>query len=486
MLALVLVPCSAAVQHSPSSSVTAVVQPVLDAMSVEFNMSFSFGFADSSGQVGLASGVENVWDGRRMTNATPIPLGSTTKPWTTIAVLQAAEQSLLSLDDPAQKFLDPIMLRLNGTTFKALWGDRVSQITIRDLIGMTSGLGDYDDEQIASWTVANAGEDLGPFELLHLANKTFVCEPKTCGYYSSIGYVLLGLVMTEVNSLVSWQDFDQLSIIPPSLRRHYRSTTFPKLGRCQQYPTLSHQFGGYPLHTKRPRSTVYQIFDLIDDSCLNGWTMGNMASTGADMASFFYDLFATAALPAGQRLVGEDSLDEMLSFKPLVNSWCPGCFYGAGILAPNAGAAIYPTLDPARAEEAVLRGHPGEDWGSSSSPLCGYNPSRGFGVCLAYNSVRGMNCSKTYGENVMAATVAGCHVLDAVMSATGGPRLNCTARADPYPTKLPCVWSFDPPPDARRLGRAARSGLIHHQTATTLVTQRAFAEAGTASPAATH
>ena len=132
----------------------------------------------------------------------------------------------------------------------------------------------------------------------------------------------------------------------------------------------------------------------------------------------------------------------------------------------------------------MLRGHPGEDWGSSSSPLCGYNPSHGFGVCLAYNSARGLNCSKTYGENVIASAVAGCHVLDAVMSATGGPRLNCTAFVDPYPTKLPCQWSFDPPADARRLGRAARGGLIHHQTVWAQETKRAFAEASAAAPAA--
>ena len=343
---------AAGTASAPNPSISAAVQPVLDEMSSMFNMSFSFGFADSTGQVGLASGVQNAWDGTKMASSTPIPLGSTTKPWTTVAILQAAESKLLSLDDPAQRYLDPIMTRLNGTTFSGLWGEKASQITIKDLMGMTSGISDYNDTAIETWTIKNAGEDLGPFELLHIANKTFVCEPKACGYYSSIGYVLLGLILTEVHSLVYWQDFDQLSVIPAPLRRHYCATTFPKLGRCQQYPTIAHQFGGYPQRLSSTE-TVYRIFDLIDDSCLNGWTMGNVASTGGNMASFFYDLFSTASLPAGQRFVSSESLVAMLYFKPLINDWCPGCSYGAGIILPTAPGGVpgelFPALDPKRA-----------------------------------------------------------------------------------------------------------------------------------------
>ena len=35
-----------------------------------------------------------------------------------------------------------------------------------------------------------------------------------------------------------------------------------------------------------------QVFeDLLYDSCLNGWTMGNIASSAVDLATFFFDLF---------------------------------------------------------------------------------------------------------------------------------------------------------------------------------------------------
>jgi len=452
------------------------VQPVLDELSAYYNVSFSFGFADASGQVGLASGVQNVWDGTKMTSTTPIPFGSTTKPWTTVAILQAAESKVLSLDDPATKYLDPIMTRLNSTTLQGLWGAKAAQITIRHLIGMTSGLGDYDDAAISAWTVANSGEDLGPFELLHLANKTFVCDPGECGYYSSIGYVLLGLILTEAHSLYSWQDFDQLSILPSSFRNHYNSTTFPKLGRCTQYPTIAHQYSSY-IRQDGSR-TVNQIFDLIDDSCLNGWTMGNVASTGGNMASFFYDLFSTVSLPTGQRLVGEASMAEMLNFKPLVNAWCPNCAYGAGIIIPTpGGAAMFPSLPPSRANETVIKGHPGQDWGSGTSPLCGYNAAHKFGICLGYNSAKGMNCSKGYGENLVAWVVASCRVLDAALNASGGPRLNCTIPAPAYPP-VPCEWSYDPPAEARLLGRAADGGLIHHQTAWDYLTKIASKKKG--------
>ena len=63
----------------------------------------------------------------------------------------------------------------------------------------------------------------------------------------------------------------------------------------------------------------------------------------------------------------------------------------------------------------VLRyGHPGADWGSLSSPVCGYNPAYKFGVCVVYNSAIGMNCTMTFDfdiiftERKLATRVTGC------------------------------------------------------------------------------
>ena len=53
-----------------------------------------------------------------------------------------------------------------------------------------------------------------------------------------------------------------------------------------------------------------------------------------------------------------------------------------------------PSADP---KDARVMGHPGEDWGSGCSP-CGYNQKYDFGICIAYTSVVGMNCSGDFRE----------------------------------------------------------------------------------------
>ena len=66
------------------------------------------------------------------------------------AILQQAELGKLSLDEPAFRKVDAELQRQNKTTMLELWNgnQEVNRITIRDLLGMTSGLNDYDDNQV--------------------------------------------------------------------------------------------------------------------------------------------------------------------------------------------------------------------------------------------------------------------------------------------------------------------------------------------------
>ena len=54
------------------------------------------------------------------------------------------------------------------------------------------------------------------------------------------------------------------------------------------------------------------FIDLWDYSCLNGWTMGNIATTASEISRFYY------ALANGQ-LITKASLAQMLDFVPLTN-----------------------------------------------------------------------------------------------------------------------------------------------------------------------
>jgi D-alanyl-D-alanine carboxypeptidase len=75
-----------------------------------------------------------------MTPATPFFIASIDKLFTATLILQLHEQRALSIDDPVAKYLDGDVIagmhRLNGV-------DRTASITIRHLLGHTSGLPDY-------------------------------------------------------------------------------------------------------------------------------------------------------------------------------------------------------------------------------------------------------------------------------------------------------------------------------------------------------
>lgn len=71
---------------------------------------------------------------------------------------------------------------------------------------MRAGLNDYDDASLSLYTIYNGGEDLSPFDILHQVNKSYVCPIGTCSYYSSINYVLLGLLLTELQNVAAWED----------------------------------------------------------------------------------------------------------------------------------------------------------------------------------------------------------------------------------------------------------------------------------------
>jgi hypothetical protein len=78
-------------------------------------------------------------------------------------------------------------------------------------------------------------------------------------------------------------------------------------------------------HTYNSNQTVNMtVTDLIHDSCLNGWTCGNIAASPSDIARFHYDLHH------GQ-IVSEKSLAEMLAFKPMTVGWQPQ-LYGLGMM----------------------------------------------------------------------------------------------------------------------------------------------------------
>jgi CubicO group peptidase (beta-lactamase class C family) len=426
-----------AAADNPIPTIQTKVQQVLNDQAKQWNTSFSFGYSSGYGSVSLVAGTQDIWANKPMTSSDMIPMGSVTKTWTTIAIMQYVEKGVIKLEDKAEKHLDEVLMRLNGTTFAGLFGPQASTITIHQLLSMTSGIGDYNDALLFDWTVFSASEDFSPLDYLAVSNKTFACAPGDCVYYSSINFQLLGFILVGLTDSPSWEDFDQRSIIPPGKRERFQHTSFPKNGRCTSYPTITHQYTDYL------DADVYRFYDMIDDSCLNGWTCGNIASTGENIASFYYDIFQ--AEMGG--FVSSSTLAAMTTFRPMIldKDWCPGCYYGMGLLF---GQSDFHAIDPDEQNKTSLLGHPGEDWGSSCAPVCGYNTAFNFSICIAYNSYSGMNCDvDDLRVNDYMWFTATCTVYSATLEAAGGPPLNCTLPYvfPPPKIKIPCEWHVDPP-----------------------------------------
>ena len=74
-----------------------------------------------------------------------------------------------------------------------------------------------------------------------------------------------------------------------------------------------------------PARAVARFGDIVDDSCLNGWSCGNIAATAEDITQWWWDIFHF-------KLVNETTLAEMLNEVPLTKGWNPGLPYGLGLM----------------------------------------------------------------------------------------------------------------------------------------------------------
>ena len=127
-------------------------------------------------------------------------LGSITKQFTSVAILQLAEQGKISLQDSIQKFIKDFPAK--GYT-----------ITIENLLTHTSGIKEYRQLDIPDPFIRR--KDLTPKEIVDLfKNEPLEFQPGTKFKYSNSGYFLLGHVI-ELISNKKYQDFIQENIIKP-------------------------------------------------------------------------------------------------------------------------------------------------------------------------------------------------------------------------------------------------------------------------------
>ena len=69
-------------------------------------------------------------------------MGSVTKPFTAVAVLQLYELGLLDIDLPISTYVDEILMRDNGTTLLEIWNNDTIINNVRSSLRMGVGITD--------------------------------------------------------------------------------------------------------------------------------------------------------------------------------------------------------------------------------------------------------------------------------------------------------------------------------------------------------
>ena len=129
-----------------------------------------------------AAGLEDVAAGRKATTATRFRIGSITKMFTAVAVMQLVERGAMRLDATLATYLPN--------------APHAHEVTIRQLLMHTSGIPDFGDEAITSGAVGMATTPAAI--LASMGGKPLIFAPGSHYAYSNTGYVLLGLAIEHV------------------------------------------------------------------------------------------------------------------------------------------------------------------------------------------------------------------------------------------------------------------------------------------------
>jgi CubicO group peptidase (beta-lactamase class C family) len=184
-------------------------------------------------------------DGRAPSPQTPFFIGSVTKSFTALAVMQLVEAGRVELDAPVQRYLP---------WFRVADAKASADMTVRHLLNQTSGLPLSAGEVI----LADGDESRGAAErqARSLATLTMARPPGAAYEYSNVNYQLLGLII-EAASGESYEAYVQSHILTPLGMNH--TYTSPLQARDDELATGHQYWFGFPFpapHMPWPRGAL--------------------------------------------------------------------------------------------------------------------------------------------------------------------------------------------------------------------------------------
>ncbi|MEU6299434.1 serine hydrolase domain-containing protein [Streptomyces erythrochromogenes] len=286
-----------------------------------------------------AAGVADLGTGRPVRPDMRHRVGSVTKTFTAVAVMQQVERGRIRLDDPIGDHL-PVLVP----------GERGRKITVRMLLNHTSGIPDYIPyafpslQEFPSPTAAKSLDDnrfrtFRPAELIALG----LAAPPTgepgaaTGVYSNTNYLLLGQLLERVTGAAA-EEYITRHVIERAGLRH---TGFPSGTRIDGPHSRMYE----ALYGVLDPPRDYSVYDM-------SWT-----GTGAALVSTMADLNRFYAELLDGKLVDRRSLTEMQRTIPVRALDGSTIQYGLGlhkVTVPGCG---------------TFWGHDGSVWGARTMSL---------------------------------------------------------------------------------------------------------------------
>jgi CubicO group peptidase (beta-lactamase class C family) len=258
-----------------------------------------FGVADSSG--------------RTVTPQTPFIIGSVSKSFTALAIMQLVEQGKIELDAPVQRYIP---------WFRVADEAASTQITVRHLLNQTGGISNKTGKSFQG--SGDTSDSALERAVRKLSSAQLFAPPGTIHQYSTINYSVLGLIVQSVSGQ-SYESYVQEHIFDPLEMRH--SFTSQTEAQPQGLAAGYHYWFGFPSPADLPYNR-----GLVP--------AGYLISSAEDMAHYLIAQLNDGGYD-GTAVISPDGMAEM--HHPAVPQGGPDTFYGMGwFVGPvNGIPAIY-------------------------------------------------------------------------------------------------------------------------------------------------
>jgi len=231
-----------------------------------------------------------------------VRIGSASKTFTAVVVLQLVEEGRIALDTAIGKYL-PGMVKGEGVD--------ASMITVRQLLQHTSGLPEYAD-LIAADAFAVRDTYRSPHTMLGIAAQRPAAFPAGERYeYSNTGYLVLGLLVEAITERPLYEEIDARIVDALGLTHTY----LPREGERKIR-------GDHPKGYHVTNAGKLRDISVADPSWT--WAAGAMVSTPSELNDFMRAVL-------NGKLLEKPTMKQMLTGVPTGEELLPGSRSGLGI-----------------------------------------------------------------------------------------------------------------------------------------------------------